>query len=209
MSATKAAAKIRVSLVDDHPMVRAGIRGMLADCPGIKIVSEASGGVEALSKILEAPPDLVLLDVILPEVDGLHVLRELRRRLPKTKVLIVSALESDYSMRAAIEDEADGYLTKQASRDEMIGAIQAVMAGETFMTDLCSPRGKRPAPPLLTDRQLQVLKLMSEGRSNKEIAFELDVTAETVKSHVTEILRRLEVRDRTSAVAKALQEKLI
>lgn len=192
-------------------MVRQGIRRMLSDCDGIEIVSEAGGGLEAIEVLTKTKPDLVLLDVILPEIDGIQVLKEIRRRLPDTKVLIVSAVETDYSVRTAVESSADGYLPKQATREDMIAAIRKVMAGETFLpSDLAGGDATpRPTPPLLTPKQIKVLKLISEGASNKEIGLAMGITQETVKSHVSEILRRLDAKDRTSAVTRAMQERLI
>jgi DNA-binding NarL/FixJ family response regulator len=202
---------IRVLIVDDHPVARCGLREMLKGESGIQVVGEASSGVEALTWLLRNPVELLLLDMVLPELDGLEVLREVRRRFPTTKVLIVSAMDGPYAIRDAIKAKADGYLPKQAHANEVIAAIRHVMDGHLYVHPSLIEafrNGMGPGPQL-TGRQRDVLERLASGLSNKEIANELGLKPETVKSHVTEVLRKLDCRDRTSAVAKALQERLI
>jgi DNA-binding NarL/FixJ family response regulator len=201
----------RILIVDDHPIARCGLREMLREEPSVEVVGEASSGMDALTQLLKGGIDLLLLDMVLPELDGLEVLREVRRRFPMTKVLIVSALDQGYAIRDAIKAKADGYIPKMAHREEVISAIQHVMLGGLYIHPSLSEAFHEgmSSEPQLTERQRAVLERLSGGLSNKEIAIELGLQPETVKSHVKEILRRMGCRDRTSAVAKALQEHLI
>lgn len=202
---------IRIVIADDHPMVRFGLKDMLLGIPDVEVVGEAGSGVEAIEVVLREKPDLVLLDMVLPELDGMEVLKQLRRRAASTRVIIVSHLESDATVREALANRADGYIPKQVTQDELAKALATVLEGGCYVHPSVKP-GRREAVafgPPLTPKQREVLRLMADGASNREIAEELGVTPETVKSHVGEVLRRLGCRDRTAAVAKALKEHLI
>lgn len=203
---------IRTAIVDDHPMVRYGLKDMLIGVPGVDVVAEAGGGLEAIQVLLRAKPDLVLLDMVLPELDGMKVLKEIRRRIRNVRVIIVSHLESDTTVREAFANQADGYIPKCVTQDELAQAIETVLRGDIYLHPSIGPHrragGDLYVPPL-TQRQREVLTRMAKGASNREIADELEITPETVKSHVGEILRRLGCKDRTSAVARALNDHLI
>ena len=197
---------VRIAVVDDHPLLREGLKGIIDGTDGYEVVAEAASGVEAIAEVQASRPDLVLLDVVLPEMDGIQVLKEIRRRVPRSRVVILSALDSPLTVQEAFANDAYGYIPKQVGRDELIAAMDTVMSGERYVhPDLADPNQTMG----LTQRQREVLKRIATGASNREIADELEITAETVKSHVGEVLRRLGCKDRTAAVAKALKEKLI
>lgn len=192
-------------------MVRYGLKDMLLGIDDVEVVAEAASGVEAIEVLLRTRPDLVLLDMVLPELDGMQVLKEIRRRAPRTRVIIVSHLDSDVTVREAFANEADGYIPKQVTQEELAVAVEAVLAGERYVHPAVEPDrplGSGFGPPL-TPKQREVLRLMAAGTPNREIGEQLGIKPETVKSHVGEILRRLGCRDRTAAVAKALKDHLI
>ncbi len=208
---------IRVFLVEDQTLVREGIRSLLALDAGIVIAGEASDGEEAAAAIPSARADVVLLDMQLPRLPGLEVLRRLRRedRLPPT--IILTTFDDDELLIAGLAAGAKGYLLKDVSLVELVRAIRAVASGGTAVQPLASERvirgletvepgfrGLDPPDPL-TDREIQVLRLMTGGYSNREIARALAVAEGTVKNHVSSILSKLGVRDRTRAVLQAVR----
>jgi DNA-binding NarL/FixJ family response regulator len=208
---------IRVFLVEDQTLVREGIRSLLALDAGIEIAGESADGEEAAAAIPLARADVVLLDMQLPRLPGLEVLRRLKRedRLPPT--IILTTFDDDELLLAGIAAGAKGYLLKDVSLAELVRAIRAVASGGTAVQPIASERvvrglereeqafrGLDPPDPL-TDREIQVLRLMTGGYSNREIARALQVAEGTVKNHVSSILSKLGVRDRTRAVLQAVR----
>ncbi|HEY6064579.1 MAG TPA: response regulator transcription factor [Thermoanaerobaculia bacterium] len=209
---------IRVFLVEDQALVREGIQSLLAFDREIQVVGTAADGEEALSSIPAAGPDVVLLDMRLPRLSGLDVLRRLgeRKELPPT--IILTTFDDDEIVLEGLRAGARGYLLKDVSLSELVDAIRAVAAGGTAIQPIVSARVLRglesaPAgfphlepPDRLTEREVEVLRLMTGGYSNREIARALQLTEGTVKNHVSSILSKLGVRDRTRAVLQAVRE---
>jgi DNA-binding NarL/FixJ family response regulator len=214
---------IRIVLVDDQAIVREGLRAMLSLEPDIEIVGEASDGRQALSVVARLRPDIVLMDVRMPDMDGLTALDNLKRADPDTAVIMVSLYDdADYLYRA-VSAGAAGYILKEASRAELVRAVRVTAEGGSIispgmlrellsrMSALMGP-GLCPARPpevALTPREIEVLRCVSEGKTNHEIAEELIVSPTTVKTHVQNILQKLNVSDRTQAAVAALRCGLI
>lgn len=217
---------IRVLLVDDQTLVRQGIRSLLSlaarasagpDDRALEVVGEASDGLDALQKCHELRPDVVLIDLKMPRLDGLGVLRELAVQHESAKALVLTTFDDTDLLLDAIRSGARGYLLKDVSLEQLVVAIQTVAAGGTHfqptLTDRVLQRARElPRPPStlvlsspLTDREIEILKLLSAGLSNREIAFALDLADGTVKNHVSSVLAKLGVRDRTRAVLKGIE----
>lgn len=205
--------KIRVMLVDDHPLVRTGIAGMLANADEIEIVGEAANGKEALQVLVATQPDVILLDLRMPEMDGPELIRHLRSEGNNIGILVLTTYDTDADILRATEAGANGYLLKDTSRDELIGAIRATHAGDGWLTPTIAAQLMRTVRQgeieQLSSRELQVLKHVAKGLSNKEIASELHVSQATVKTHLLHIFRKLDVNDRTAAVTMAMERGII
>ncbi len=218
---TEGAARIRVCLVDDQMLVRAGIRSLLELSDSVEVVAEAVDANSAIAIIPQVKPDVVLLDMQMPGKLGLEVLRELGPKglLPPT--VILTTFDDDQYVLAGLQAGARGYLLKDVSLDQLVDAIKAVAAGGTLVKPAVTQRllsglshlenkfAALDVPDHLTERETEILRLMSAGYSNKEIARALDVAEGTVKNHVSNILSKLGVRDRTRAVLKAFELKLV
>ncbi len=214
-------ARIRVCLVDDQMLVRAGIRSLLELSDSVEVVAEAVDADSAIAIIPQIKPDVVLLDMQMPGKLGLEVLRELGPKglLPPT--VILTTFDDDQYVLAGLQAGARGYLLKDVSLDQLVDAIKAVAAGGTLVKPAVTQRllsglshlenkfAALDVPDQLTERETEILRLMSAGYSNKEIARALDVAEGTVKNHVSNILSKLGVRDRTRAVLKAFELKLV
>lgn len=204
---------IRVVLVDDHPIVRAGIAGMLAQTDGIEVVGEASNGKEALTVIDNVQPDVLLTDLRMPVMDGPTLIRELRAHGSTLGILVLTTYDTDADILRATEAGASGYLLKDTSLNDLVQAIQATNAGNSWLAPtvaaqvMKSMRGSDSGK--LSTRELQVLELVAEGHSNKEIASELHVSPATVKTHLIHVFRKLDVNDRTAAVTVALDRGIL
>lgn len=204
---------IRVLIADDHPVVRDGLIAMLGTQPDFVVVAEASDGREMVMQAMQHAPDVVLLDLEMPGLDGVEALQQLRARLPNARVLVFTAFDTDERIIGAIQAGAQGYLLKGAPREELFGAIRAVARGESLLQPAVQSRllrhlrEERDRAPVesLTPREVQVLRLMAEGKTNKEIAAQLAITERTVKFHVGAILGKLGVGNRTEAVRRAAQ----
>lgn len=204
---------IRVVLIDDHAVVRAGIIGMLAGFDDLSVVGEASNGQEGLALIERVAPDVVLLDLRMPVMDGPTLIQALRERGNTIGILVLTTYDTDADILRAIEAGANGYLLKDTTRDELISAIRATHNGNSWLTPSVASqlmsRLQRGPQEKLSERELDVLKLVAKGNSNKEIAEQLHVSQATVKTHLVHIYRKLDVNDRTSAVTTALDRGLI
>lgn len=207
------AAPIRVVLVDDHAIVRTGIAGMLADAPGIAVIGEASDGVEARATIRDLDPDVVLMDLRMPRQDGPATIAALRADGDTRGILVLTTYDTDADIVRAIEAGANGYLLKDASREDLVRAIEAVHRGESWLTPSVATRlmthVRTPGGDALSEREREVLRLVAKGQSNKEIAAVMHISQATVKTHLSHIFRKFDVNDRTAAVTVALERGII
>ncbi|HSC04352.1 MAG TPA: response regulator transcription factor [Solirubrobacteraceae bacterium] len=216
--------RIRILLVDDHVVVREGLRAFLALQDGFEIVGEAADGEEAVERAAELEPDVILMDLVMPKLDGVSAMRELRRRGgggSKARVIVLTSFLDDDRLLPALEAGAAGYLLKNSQPTELARAVRAAQAGEAIIDPTAaarlvtvlsgSGRGRPGATRLdqLTDREREVLALIAQGRANKRIALELGISEKTVKNHVGHVLAKLGVTDRTQAAVLAVQEGLL
>ena len=204
---------IRLLIADDHPVVRDGLRGMLENQPDFEVIGEAADGAAALKLVEETTPDLILMDLRMPVMDGVSATREIKRRFQNVQVLVLTTYDSDADILPAIEAGATGYILKDSSREELYRAIRAAVRGETVLAPTVAARLvgriRLPAEEKLSSRELEVLQLVAGGASNSEIAGRLHISQATVKSHLIHIFGKLGVSDRTAAVTVALQRGLI
>ena len=206
-------APVRVLVVDDHPVVRDGIRGMLAGASGIEVVGEAGGGAEAVEQAESLAPDVVLMDLRMPGVDGVAAIREIVGRGSRSRVLVLTTYDTDREVLSAIEAGATGYLLKDAPRDELVRAVEATARGQAFLSAsvgaLLMERVRSPEPEALTERELEVLRLVASGATNRDIAERMFVSEATVKTHLLHVYAKLGVNDRAAAVAAAYDRGLL
>ncbi len=210
---------IRVLIVDDHAVVREGLRTFLELQDGLEVVGEAADGEEAVALAESLHPDVVLMDLVMPKVDGIDAMRELRDRAPETRVIVLTSFLDDERLLPAIEAGAAGYLLKDVEPAELARAVRAAHAGEALIAPsvaarLLSAIAERPRvagaePERLTPREHEVLRLIAGGRSNKRIALELGISEKTVKTHVGHLFAKLGVTDRTQAALLAVREGLV
>ncbi|HEX2097845.1 MAG TPA: response regulator transcription factor [Rubrobacteraceae bacterium] len=205
---------IRLLISDDHPVVRAGLRGMLSAESDFEVVGEATNGAEAVALTGELRPDIVLMDLRMPEMDGVTAISHIKEEYPETQVLVLTTYESDADILRAIETGATGYLLKDAPREELFGAIRTAAQGKSPLapnvaTRLMQRMRGDADEETLSTREIEVLELVASGTSNKEIAKRLWVSETTVKSHMLHIFDKLDVTDRTAAVTEALKRGII
>jgi two-component system, NarL family, response regulator LiaR len=208
------AERIRVLLVDDHAVVRQGLRSFLELQPDIEVVGEAAGATEALERAGDVSPDVVLLDLVLPDADGVEAIRRLTRLAPASRVLVLSSYLDDSRVFAAIQAGAAGYLLKDVQPDALAESIRQVHRGlpalhAKVVARLMHQAGESPSLADFTQREREVLKLVAEGLSNKEIASRLFISEKTVKTHVSNVLQKLGVADRTQAALLAVRRRLV
>jgi NarL family two-component system response regulator LiaR len=210
-------APIRVLLVDDHAVVREGLRAFLELQDGIEIAGEAADGEQGVAEAERLRPDVVLMDLVMPRLDGVGAMQELRRRLPRTRVIVLTSFAEDDRLLPAIQAGAAGYLLKNAAPQELARAVRAAHAGAAVLDPfiaarlveaLAQPAGG-PPPERLTAREREVLELIARGLSNKRIARELGIAEKTVKTHVGHVLAKLGVADRTQAAVHAVRAGLV
>ena len=208
--------RIRVLIADDHPMVRSGVRALLASVPNIEVVGDAADGEEACARALELQPDLILMDLHMPGLNGIEATRRILQTSPHIGVLVLTMLEDDDSVFAAMRAGARGYLLKGADQDEVLRAITAAAHGEAIFSPQVAQRmvqyfaNMRPALPArsfpdLTEREREILALIAVGKTNAEIASELVLSPKTVSNHVSNIFSKLQVVDRAQAALRARQ----
>ena len=204
---------IRVVVADDHPIVRSGIVGLLGSADDIEVVGEASDGAEAVALATQLSPDVVLMDLRMPGLGGAEATALLVAARPDVRVLILTTYESDENILTAIEAGASGYLLKAAPQDEILAGLRSVARGEVALAPsiaaLLVTRMREPAKVSLTERETQVLALVAEGNSNRAIAAALFLSEATVKTHLIHVFEKLDVRDRTRAVTKAMELGLL
>ncbi|MFC1421053.1 response regulator transcription factor [Streptacidiphilus cavernicola] len=209
---------VRLLLADDHPVVRAGLSGMLAAEPDLEVVGEAADGAEACALAAELRPDVVLMDLRMPVLDGAAATARLTRELPGVRVLVLTTYDTDADIVRAVEAGASGYLLKDTPRLELAAAVRAAARGETVLAPAAAAtllnRVRTPAPPpaapvLLTARETQVLALVARGLTNADIGRELFIAEATVKTHLIRVFTKLDVDDRTAAVTVAMRLGLL
>jgi DNA-binding NarL/FixJ family response regulator len=207
---------IRLLIVDDHPIVRDGLRGVFDDDPDFEVVGEAADGAEAVDRAAALAVDVALMDLRMPRMGGVEAIGLLHERAPGVRVLVLTTYDSDADVLPAIEAGATGYLLKDAPRDELVRAVRAAHLGQAVLAPsvaqklLGHVRAPAPAvPDVLTDRELEVLRLVAAGTTNKEAARALFISEATVKTHLLHLYAKLGVRDRAAAVAAAYKSGLL
>ncbi|MFD8750735.1 response regulator [Kitasatospora sp. NPDC059577] len=204
---------IRLLIVDDHPIVRDGLRGAFTGSPEFEVVGEAGNGAEALDLVPELRPDLVLMDLRMPVMDGVTAIRRLGRTAPDVRVLVLTTFDTDNDVLPAIEAGATSYLLKDAPTEELLRAARVAARGEAVLspaiTKRLMDRVRRPGSGVLSARELDVLRLVAHGASNKEVANDLFVSEASVKTHLLRIYDKLGVRDRAGAVGEAFRRGLV
>lgn len=206
---------IRILVADDHPVVRDGLVAILGTQPDFMVVGEAADGAEVVQQVSRLQPEVVLLDLEMPLLDGVQALREVRRIAPQVQVIVFTAFDTDDRIMGAVQAGAKGYLLKGAPREELFNAIRVVHKGGSLLQPVVASKllhqlsSEQQIPGALTRREMEVLKLLAQGKPNKEIAEDLVITERTVKFHISAILRKLGAGNRTEAVAVAAQQGLI
>ncbi|GID27199.1 response regulator [Paractinoplanes brasiliensis] len=204
---------IGLLIVDDHPVVRDGLRGMFIGDDRFEVLGEAGDGNEALALVPAVDPDVVLMDLRMPGMDGVTAIKELRRRGSRARVLVLTTYDTDADVLPAIKAGATGYLLKDASRQELFRAVEAAHRGESMLSPAVAGRLmgnlRSPAKEPLSQRELEVLTLIARGNSNKEAASRLFISEATVKTHLLHAYAKLGVRDRAAAVAVAFERGLL
>ncbi|MCE7004727.1 response regulator transcription factor [Kibdelosporangium philippinense] len=204
---------VRLLIADDHPVVRDGLSSMFASAPGFSVVGEAGDGAEAVRLAIELEPDVILLDLRMPGMDGLTAIKELDRQGIAARVLVLTTYDTDSHVLPAIEAGATGYLLKDSPREDLLRGARAAAKGETVLSPSVAAwlmnRVKAPAPQVLSQRELEVLTLVAAGNTNREAAARLFITEATVKSHLLNIYGKLGVSDRAAAVAEAYNQRLL
>jgi NarL family two-component system response regulator LiaR len=209
--------RIRVLIADDHVVVRKGVRALLATEPGLEVVGEATNGAEAVGAAERLDPDVILMDLVMPEVDGIEAVRRIMSARPQSRILVLTSFATDDQIFPALKAGALGYLLKDSSPEDLIQAIRQVHRGESslhptiarkVLQELSRPPQRPPTPEPLTEREMEVLRLVAQGQSNQEIARALVVSEATVRTHVSSILSKLHLASRTQAALYALREGL-
>jgi len=201
---------IRILLADDHPLLRDGVAGLIADQPDMMLVGEASTGLEAIDQFRRHRPDITLLDLQMPELGGIGAIKTIRDESPEARIIILTTYKGDAQVLSALRSGAQGYLLKSTLRRELLDTIRAVHNGlKRIPPDVAAQLAEHAADDPLTSRELEVLRLIGAGKANKLIASDLAITEETVKGHVKNILSKLGASDRTHAVTIALKRGII
>lgn len=212
----KAAEKIRVMIVDDHPMVREGLKTFLEIQQDMRIVGEAGDGESALAQVERARPDVILMDLVLPGMDGIRAIRAIKEKHPGMRIVALTSFSDDDKVYPAFQAGACGYLLKDVTPAELVETIRAAYRGEKRLhpriaeklVDTISAAGRKPSPDELSPRELEVLACLAKGQSNQEIGEALFISEKTVKTHVSNILSKLNLADRTQAALYAVRRGL-
>ncbi len=209
---------IHILIVDDHPVVREGLRGMLSHKPGLLVVGDAADGIEAIQKTKQLKPDIVLLDLVMPNKNGLDVIKEIKLHQPETRILILTSFSDEAQIIAALNCGAEGYLLKESTPKMLLEAINAVSDGQSWLHPTIAHKvilnahrlsTTTPATELLTKRELEILKLVATGVSNRDIADALFISESTVRVHVSNIADKLNLENRIQIALYAVQEGIV
>ncbi len=208
---------IRVLIADDHTIVRRGIRALLTESGGFEVVADAADGLQAVLRAEETQPDVILMDLLMPGMDGIEATRQITSQQPEIRILVLTSFAADNKVFPAIKAGAHGYLLKDTSPEDLVLAIRQVYRGETvlhptiarkLLQEVARSANLKPAPEALTAREMEVLRLIAQGLSNKELADKLCVSEPTVRTHVGRILGKLHLANRTQAALYAVREGL-
>jgi DNA-binding NarL/FixJ family response regulator len=204
---------IRIVIADDHPVFRAGLQGLLSGQADFEVVGEAANGREAVTVVRHAAPDVLLVDLQMPELDGVGAIQQIRSVAPATRILVLTTYDSDGDILRAVEAGATGYLLKDTPREELFRAIRATARGDSVLSPSVASklvsRSRGPVERSLSAREIEVLTLVARGVSNKIIAKDLRISEATVKTHLLHIFAKLGVDDRTAAVTAAMEKGVL
>ena len=201
---------IRILLADDHPLLRDGVAGLVADQPDMELVGEASSGGEAIEQFRKHRPDVTLMDLQMPEMNGIDAILAIRGEFPEARIVVLTTYTGDAQILRALKAGAQAYLLKSMLRRELLDTIRAVHKGQRRIPpEVAVQLGEHTADDSLTSREIEVLRLIAAGKANKLVASDLSITEETVKGHVKSILSKLGASDRTHAVTIALKRGII
>ncbi|MDG0854598.1 response regulator [Roseateles puraquae] len=201
---------IRLLMADDHPLMREGIAAVLARQPDMTVAGEAANGVEAVALHEQLRPDVTLMDLQMPRMDGLQAITQIRQRSPQARILVLTTYQGDFQAWRALKSGACGYLVKTAIRTTLVDAIRTAHGGGRWVpADVAVDLARHAGDEMLTDREIEVLRHIAQGHSNKEVGALLSVAEETIKARMKSILLKLNARDRTHAVTIAVQRGLI
>jgi DNA-binding NarL/FixJ family response regulator len=207
---TTPAEPIRVLIVDDHPLLRGGLAAVLGSEPGMAVAGEATNGLEAIDRHRALKPDVTLMDLQMPTMNGIDATRAIRSEFPHARIIVLTTYDGDVLALRAIKAGAAGYLLKGLLRRDLMDTIRAVHAGKRYVPPkIAAGLAEHYGDDLLSDREVDVLQLVAAGRSNKRIADELSISEETVKSHMKKILGKLSAKDRTHAVTIGLKRGIL
>jgi NarL family two-component system response regulator LiaR len=207
--------KIKILLIDDHPVVRKGIRAIIETDEAFEIIGEGNNGKEAVQKYEQLYPDVVLMDLVMPEMDGIEAIRQIRAKNPNARILVLTSFSTDDKVFTAIQAGASGYLLKDSDPDDLLRSINQVYRGESsvhpaiarkLLNEFAQPKSQKSEIEPLTDREKEVLTFIAQGLSNQEIASKMVVSKATVHSHVSRILAKLQLESRTQAALYAIRE---
>jgi len=208
--AFSAAARARVLLVDDHALLRTGVANIINQEPDLHVVAEAENGVDAISAYERHHPDVTLLDLRMPVMEGVEVVRQIRERDPRARVIILTTYDTDDEISQALKAGAKAYVLKDISADGLVGCIRDVLAGKSYLAPAAAAKLAEGVTRVqLTPREMATLRLLADGKANKEIANELDISERTVKTHLAHLFEKLGVTSRTEAIKVATRRGLV